>query len=78
MLVNGRLLTERGFNMDLFPDEFKFLIYRAENEQTAQVVIMDDTVWLTQKAMAELFDVESHTINYHLREIYSTQELQED
>ena len=64
--------------MDLFPDEFKFLIYRAENEQTAQVVIMDDTVWLTQKAMAELFDVESHTINYHLREIYSTQELQED
>lgn len=59
-------------------NEFKFLIYKAENDQaTAQVVVMDDTVWLTQRAMAELFDVEIPTINYHLKEIYATGELTE-
>jgi hypothetical protein len=34
----------------------------------------DETFWLTQKAMAELFGVESHTITYHLKEIYKTGE----
>ncbi|MGC4128863.1 MAG: virulence RhuM family protein [Bergeyella sp.] len=37
----------------------------------------DETFWLTQKAMAELFGVESHTITYHLKEIYKTGELEE-
>ena len=37
----------------------------------------DETFWLTQKAMAELFGVESHTITYHLKEIYKTGELNE-
>lgn len=60
-------------------NEFRFLIYKAENDQaTAQVVIMDDTVWLTQKAMAELFDVEIPTINYHIKEIYAIHELNEE
>lgn len=59
-------------------NEFRFLIYKAENDQaTAQVVVMDDTVWMTQRAMAELFDVEINTVNYHLKEIYATHELEE-
>lgn len=37
----------------------------------------DETFWLTQKAIAELFGVETHTITYHLKEIYKTDELQE-
>lgn len=37
----------------------------------------DETFWLTQKTMAELFGVESHTITYHLKEIYKTGELNE-
>jgi hypothetical protein len=37
----------------------------------------DETIWLTQKAMAALFDVESYTITYHLKEIYQRNELQE-
>lgn len=37
----------------------------------------DETFWLSQKKMAELFGVESHTINYHLKEIFNTQELTE-
>lgn len=37
----------------------------------------NETVWLTQKGMAQLFDVEVNTINYHLKEIYSSGELSE-
>ncbi|GCC52732.1 toxin Fic [Chryseotalea sanaruensis] len=42
-----------------------------------EVVFNDETFWLTQKRMAELFGVESHTITYHLKEIYKTGELEE-
>ena len=42
-----------------------------------QVMIGDETVWASQKGMAEIFDVESNTINYHLREIFSSGELDE-
>jgi len=58
--------------------EFQFLMYRAADENiSVNAIIKDETVWLTQKAMGELFGVESHTINYHLKEIYKTQELEE-
>ena len=42
-----------------------------------EVVFNDETFWLTQKRMAELFGVESNTITYHLKEIYKTGELEE-
>ena len=42
-----------------------------------EVVYNDDTFWLTQKRMGELFAVESHTITYHLKEIYKSRELDE-
>ena len=38
----------------------------------------DDTFWLTQKKLAELFGVEVQTINYHLKEIFKSSELAED
>jgi len=38
----------------------------------------DETFWLSQKHMAELFGVEVNTINYHLKEIFKSGELQED
>ncbi|MHB8852770.1 MAG: virulence RhuM family protein, partial [Ignavibacteriaceae bacterium] len=37
-----------------------------------------ETFWLSQKRMAELFGVEVHTINYHLKEIYASGELKEE
>ena len=43
-----------------------------------EVVFEDETFWLSQKRMAELFGVEVHTINYHLKEIFSSKELSED
>jgi hypothetical protein len=42
-----------------------------------EVIFNDETFWLTQKRIAELFGVESHTITYHLKEIYKTEELEE-
>lgn len=59
--------------------EFQILMYRAAYEDVSvNAVIEDESIWLTQKAMAELFGVESHTINYHLKEIYKTGELLEE
>jgi len=43
-----------------------------------EVIVQDETVWLTQKAMGELFGVETNTINYHLKEIFKSKELLED
>lgn len=45
---------------------------------SVQVQYEDGTFWLTQKRMAELFGVEVHTVNYHLRGIFQSGELQED
>lgn len=45
---------------------------------SVQVQYEDGTFWLTQKRMAELFGVEVHTVNYHLKEIFQSGELQAD
>ena len=37
----------------------------------------DENVWLTQKMMGQLYDVETHTINYHLKKVFSDSELEE-
>ncbi|MDA3800089.1 MAG: RhuM family protein, partial [Kiritimatiellae bacterium] len=60
-------------------DKGEIIIYQTESGQTKlEVNIKDETVWLTQKAMGQLFDVESHTITYHLKEIYKSGELDEN
>ena len=38
----------------------------------------DENIWLTQKMMATLYDVDVRTINYHVKKIFSDSELQED
>jgi len=57
----------------------KFLLYTAPDGNVhIEVAIEDETVWLTQKAIAELFCVEVQTINYHLKEVFKSGELVED
>lgn len=59
--------------------EFEFLMYRsAEEDVSVNAVIKDETVWLTQKAMAELFGVQTPAINKHLQNIYEEGELVRD
>lgn len=55
-----------------------FLLYTTpDGDVRVEVFFEDETVWLTQKRMAELFAVEVPTINYHLKEIYDNGELVE-
>lgn len=58
-------------------NEFQFLIYRsAEEDVSVNAVIKDETIWLTQKAMAELFDVNVPAISKHLQNIFDEGELE--
>lgn len=60
-------------------DEFRFLIYKSETEDvTVNAIIKDESVWLTQKGMAELFGVQIPAINKHLQNIFDDGELQRD
>lgn len=57
----------------------EFLTFLAENkEDGVQVVYLDETIWATQVAMAELFDVNVKTINEHLANIFADGELIQD
>lgn len=58
--------------------DFRFLMYRSdEGDVSVNAVVQDETVWLTQKGMAELFDCTADNISQHLRNIYSDGELVE-
>lgn len=57
-------------------DQFQFLLYRsAEEDVSVNAVIRDESIWLTQKAMAELFGCSSDNISLHLKNIYCEGEL---
>lgn len=59
-------------------NEFEFLIYHsAEEDVSVNAVVKDETIWLTQKAMAELFDVDRSVITKHLQNIFKEDELNE-
>ena len=56
----------------------EFLIFTSQSgEKSIEARYEDETVWLSQKLMATLFDVEVNTINYHLKEIYKSGEIEE-
>ena len=58
-------------------ENFRFLMYRsAEQDISVNAVIRDETVWLTQKAMAELFGVEIPASSKHLTNIFAEGELE--
>lgn len=58
--------------------ELQFLMYNTPEENVSvNAVIKDETIWLTQKAMAELFDCTTDNISLHLKNIYADGELDE-
>jgi len=64
---------------ELIPEQSNFLLYTSQDGAVkVDVFVQDETVWLTQKAMGQLFGIESHTINYHLKEIFKSGELKEN
>ena len=49
----------------------------ASGQGGVEAVYSDESIWLTQKMMGVLYDVETHTINYHLKKVFSDSELEE-
>lgn len=55
-----------------------FVAAGGDSESSVEMRYEDENIWLTQKMMATLYDVEINTINYHLKKVFSDSELDED
>ncbi len=56
----------------------EFLLYKTSNEDIKlEVLLQDETIWLTQKQMSELFDKERSVITKHIKNIFKEGELEE-
>lgn len=59
-------------------NDFNFLVYQTAQENVSvNALVKNETIWLTQKAMAELFDVDKSSISRHLKNIFNEGELDE-
>lgn len=56
-------------------NEIQFLIY--EDGEKVQVLVQDETIWASQKTIADLFGVDRTSISRHLKNIFETEELDE-
>ena len=60
-------------------DDIQFLLYNLPDEEgKVQVVVREETIWCTQKAMAQLFGVGVPAISKHLKNIFKEGELQKE
>lgn len=60
-------------------NEIQFLLYSTPEEQVSvQAIVKNETLWLTQRSMAELFGCSTDNISLHLKNIFNTQELDKD
>ena len=60
-------------------NEIQFLLYNTPDENIkVNVIVKDETLWLTQKAMAKLFDCSTDNISLHLKNIFKEKELNEN
>lgn len=59
--------------------QMEMVLYRTEDDNvTISALIKDETIWITQKAMAELFGVQTPAISKHLKNIFEQGELREE
>ena len=59
--------------------ELEMILYSTpESDVTVSAIIEEETLWLSQNAMAELFDSSKQTISYHLSNVFSEHELEKD
>ncbi len=64
--------------MNEIRNESDFLLYWGEDGKIhAQVIIGDETVWVSQKSMSEIFDIDRSVITKHLKNIFEADELLE-
>ena len=54
-----------------------FIAATGDNNQSFEMRYENENIWLTQKMMATLYNVDKRTISYHINKIYEDSELQE-
>ena len=60
-------------------NEFEFMLYKVDDEDVSvNALVKDETIWLTQKALAELFGIDKSGISRHLKNIFESGELSEE
>ena len=66
-------------NIEIRNSTAEFLIFLLEGKEDGiQVMYKDETIWATQKAMAQLFDCSTDNIGLHLKNIFASGELVKD
>lgn len=64
---------------ELVPNESEFILYTNDNgDVTLNVLVLDETVWLTQEGMQELFGRAKSTISEHISNVFAEGELEQD
>ena len=59
-------------------NSLQYQLYKLDNDNEINAVIKDETIWLTQKSMSELFECSADNISLHLKNIYESGELEEN
>ena len=56
----------------------EIVMYQPDEALHLEVRVEDETVWLTQQQMSDLFSVKENTVTYHIKEIYKSEELEKE
>lgn len=76
---DGQLIDWRNKNLSAIPERVGLAFYTKDNgDVEIEVYMADENMWMSQQIMADLFGVEENTINYHIKEIYKSGELDEN
>lgn len=72
-------MTDKTNSVMIRSSAAEYLTFVAANaEQGVETLYADETIWMSQKMMAALYGVETHTVNYHLKKVFDDNELEED
>lgn len=73
----GRKKNEVSMIRSSAAEYLTFVASTGNDEKSIEMRYEDENIWLTQKMMATLYDVDVRTINYHIKKIFEDSELQE-
>ena len=77
--IDGQLIDWRNKTLQSIPERVGLAFYTKDNgDVEIEVYMADENMWMSQQIMADLFGVEENTINYHIKEIYKSGELDEN
>ena len=72
-------MSDKNKKLQIRNSTAEFLVFTKQSKTSSiEVRYEDETIWLSQKLMAELFDVSVPTINEHLKNVFKSNELDED